>query len=218
MDNLVWVGGCDAFGLTRRELLWQVGLWLPPTNGRSDPARSRKQLELPLEHPYETLRFGDLTVDEKLLAEYEMLGYAPSGHPLALLRGRLPRQVVGSDRLPHLQHGSAVEVAGLVVARQRPQTAKGFVFLLIEDEASMINVIVRPDIFDRDRVAVRAEPFVWILGQLAKDDGSLNVIAEEVRPLRIRTPAVAVSDSPAPSRYSLLRTLRQLAPGSKDWG
>ncbi|MBI4499556.1 MAG: error-prone DNA polymerase, partial [Gemmatimonadetes bacterium] len=219
MDNLVWVGGCDSFGLTRRELLWQVGLWLPPKNERTDPARVRHQLELPLNHPYESLHFGNLAADERLLAEYGMLGFAPSGHPLSLLRGTLPRQVIGSDRLPGLEHGAPVEVAGLVVARQRPQTAKGFVFLLIEDEASMINVIVRPDIFDRDRVAVRSEPFVWVLGKLAKDDGSLNVIAEEVRPLRVCPPtAPAASAAPSPSPYSFLRSLRQNAPGSKDWG
>src|SRR6185295_13464461 len=148
---------------TRRELVWQLGLWLPPKNARTNPARVRLQLELELNHPHEHFRFDNLAADERLIAEYGMLGFAPSGHPLSLLRGTLPPGVVGSERLPGLEHGSRVEVAGMVVARQRPQTAKGFVFLLVEDEASMINVIVRPDIFERDRAAVRGEPFVWVI-------------------------------------------------------
>jgi error-prone DNA polymerase len=218
IDNLLWVGGCDGFGLTRRELLWQVGLWLPPKNERTEPARVRHQLELNLNHPHEQLHFGDLAADERLLAEYGMLGFAPSGHPLSLLRGTLPPSIVGSEKLPGLKHDSTVQVAGLVVARQRPQTAKGFVFLLVEDEASMINVIVRPDIYDRDRAAVRGEPFVWVFGRLAKDDGSLNIIADEVRPLTARKSPLASAPSAAPAPYSFLRSLRQHAPDSKDWG
>jgi len=225
IDNLVWVGGCDAFGLTRRELLWQAGLWLPPKNEQVDPARVRHQLELSLNHPFEGLRFGDLASDERLLAEYGMLGFAPSGHPLSLLRGALPPRVVRSDRLPALEHNSRVEVVGMVVARQRPHTAKGFVFVLMEDEGGMINAIVRPDIFDRDRIAVRGEPFLWITGRLAKDDGSFNVIAEEVRPLKVANPSLfpvppspSDSDSRSANPFAFLRSLRQNAPDSKDWG
>jgi len=221
IDNLVWVGSCDEFGLTRRELLWQAGLWLPPKREQADPARVRHQMELALNHPYEGLRFGDLAADERLLAEYGMLGFAPSGHPLSLLRGALPPGIVQSDKLPALEHDSRVEVAGLVVARQRPHTAKGFVFVLMEDEAGMINAIVRPDIFDRDRIAIRSEPFLWIIGRLAKDDGSFNVIAEEVRALKIRYSSL-VSRPPSPESssnpFAFLRSLRQNAPDSKDWG
>jgi len=128
IEHLVWVGGCDGFGLTRRELLWQVGLWLPPEAVQGVDARGRRQLELALNHPHEGLRFGGLAAAERLLAEYAVLGFAASGHPLSLLRGALPPGVVQSDALPRLEHGSWVEVAGLVVARQRPETAKGFIF------------------------------------------------------------------------------------------
>src|SRR5689334_5457973 len=75
IEHLVWVGGCDGFGLTRRELLWQVGLWLPPEGERSgDVGRrgGRRQLELALDHPYEGLRFGGLEAAERLLAEYDV--------------------------------------------------------------------------------------------------------------------------------------------------
>src|SRR6266700_2958675 len=185
IEHLVWVGGCDGFGLTRRELLWQVGLWLPPEAERGGEARGRRQLELALDHPHERLRFGGLAAAERLLAEYAVLGFSASGHPLSLLRGALPPAVVQSDRLPRLDHRAWVELAGLVVARQRPETAKGFIFVLLEDEAGMVNVIVRPDVYERYRTAVRGEPLLWVRGKLAKDDGTVNLLGEEVQGLRL---------------------------------
>ena len=231
IENLVWVGGCDDFGLTRRELLWQVGLWLPPKAERGADARGRRQIELPLNNPHEGLRFGGMEADERMLAEYEVLGFAASGHPLALLHDALPPGVTRSDGLPGLEHGARIAVTGLVVARQRPETAKGFIFVLLEDEAGMMNVIVRPDVYERRRVAIRGEPFLWVSGKLAKDDGTVNVIAEEARGLRLhgmRDAGSEVRDAtddhsspishPASRPYSFLKTMRRVAPDSKDWG
>jgi len=227
IEHLVWVGGCDGFGLTRRELLWQVGLWLPPEGERSGVVGGRRQLELALDHPYEGLRFGGLATAERLLAEYDVLGFAASGHPLSLLRGALPPGVVQSDALPLLEHDSPVEVAGLVVARQRPETAKGFVFVLLEDEGGMTNVIVRPDVYDRYRSAIRGEPLLWVRGTLAKDDGTVNVIAEEALGLHcgVRNAECGVDeeadDSALPtshSAFAFLKSMRRVAPESKDWG
>jgi error-prone DNA polymerase len=231
-DHLVWVGACDDFGLTRRELLWQVGLWLGPKEDR-DPRRVRRQLELPLNHPHDTLRFGGVDASERLLAEYAVLGFAASGHPLSLLAGSLPPNAVKSGKLVDHEHGEILETVGLVVARQRPQTAKGFVFILMEDETGMTNVIVHPDVYERDRLAIRGEPFLWVKGKLAKDDGTLNVIAEAVRGLGVRRSGGAtapasreVPEEPVPvgttrarpAAMRLLRSLRGVAPGSKDWG
>ena len=223
IENLIWVGGCDSFGLTRRELLWQAGLWLPPKANQPRKNRVRCQLELPLNHPYENLRFADVPPDERLLAEYQVLGFAVSGHPFNLLCDTLPPGIVRSDRLDKLEHDAEIQVAGLVVARQRPSTARGFTFILLEDQMGMINAIVRPDIYDRDRVAIRGEPFLWIVGKVAKDDGTVNVIAEEVRPLKLRrgftSPAAPTPSTAAPrSPYAFLKDLRRTAPGSKDWG
>jgi error-prone DNA polymerase len=228
IENLVWVGACDGFGLTRRELLWQVGLWLPPKTERSDRARVRRQLELPLTHPYEGLHFADVPSDERLVAEYEMLGFAASGHPFTLLRPALPPAVIRSDRLETLDHGTEVEVAGIVVARQRPETARGYTFILIEDEAGMMNAIVRPEIYERDRVAVRGEPFLRISGTLAKDDGTINIIAERVQALEVglrggkangRTghPRAGVSIEAPVSPTTLLKDLRRTPPAAKSW-
>jgi len=90
-----------------------------------------------------------------------------------------------------------------VVARQRPETAKGFIFVLLEDEAGMVNVIVRPDVYERYRTAVRGEPLLWVRGKLAKDDGTVNVLAEAAMGLRLDT---------------FLKMFRRVAPESKDWG
>ena len=230
IEHLVWVGGCDGFGLTRRELLWQVGLWLPPETERGGDAggtRGRRQLELAINHPHERLRFGGLAKSERLLAEYEVLGFAASGHPLSLLRGGLPPGVVQSDRLPRYEHRAWVEVAGLVVARQRPETAKGFIFVLLEDEAGMVNVIVRPDVYERHRAAIRGEPLLWVRGRLAKDDGTVNVLAEEAQGLKLGTRnAERGTDDwadrsafPLPySAFDFLKSMRRVAPESRDWG
>ncbi len=218
IEALMWVGGCDGFGLTRRELLWQVGLWLPPKASQSGDGRGRRQLELALNHPHEQLAFGGLAAHERLLAEYATLGFSASGHPLSLVRNALPHDLTLNRDLGNLKAGVKCKVAGLVVARQRPETAKGIVFMLVEDETGMTNVIVRPDVYDRYRAAVRGEPFVLVTGKLAKDDGTVNVLAEKVEGLRLggAQHAAPLHDSPTP--LSFLRAMRRVAPDSKDWG
>ena len=187
VENLVWVGGFEPFGLTRRELLWQAGLWLGPesdderSGGRDDHA----QTELALEDPYAGLAFPDLDDTDRMVAEYRMLHFSAALHPLSLLKGQLPSGTVESSRLHDLDQHATVRVAGLVTARQRPGTAKGYVFVLMEDESGAINVIVKPEIYERDKNAVRLEPFLAVRGRLQKDGASLNVIAQEVTPLRV---------------------------------
>ncbi len=217
IEALMWVGGCDGFGLTRRELLWQVGLWLPPKASHSGEGRGRRQLELALNHPHEHLAFGRLAAHERLLAEYATLGFSASEHPLLLVRNALPPGLTLNRDLEKLQAGVQCQVAGLVVARQRPETAKGTVFLLVEDETGMTNVIVRTDVYDRYRAAVRGEAFVLVRGKLAKDDGTVNVLAEAVLGLQTDIRKVDAT-RPTPHAFSFLRAMRRVAPDSKDWG
>jgi len=237
IENLIWVGGFADFGLTRRELLWQAGLWLGPetdadrTGGRHDHA----QTELALDDPYAGLSFPDLEAHDQMIAEYRMLRFSAELHPLSLLGDALPEGTVGSDRLPDLQQGSTVRVAGLVTTRQRPGTAKGYVFVLMEDECGPINVIVKPDIYERDRTAVRMEPFLVVTGKLQKDGGTINVIAHEVQAIRVPgapvrrrglsgsyatadAPSDEQVDEPVADPYRYLTELRQNAPGAKSFG
>src|ERR1051325_295812 len=188
----------------------------PSTN----PPSARRQRRLALHHPHERLRFGGLAAEERLLAEYAVLGFAPGGHPLSLLRGTLPPGVMQSDALSGREHATTVEVAGLVVARQRPETAKGLVFVLLEDEAGMVNVIVRPDVYERYRPAIRGEPPLWVRGKLAQDDGTGNGIAGEARGLKggTRNAERGTNSEPDSSAFAFLRSMRRVAPESKDWG
>ena len=214
VENLIWVGGFGGLGLTRRELLWQAGLWLGPetdderTGGREDHA----QTELALEDPYAGLSFPDLEATDRMIAEYRMLRFSAELHPLTLLKDSLPSGTVSSDRLPHLRQGSTVRVAGLVTTRQRPGTARGYVFVLMEDEHGPVNVIVKPEVYKRDRTAVRMEPFLAVRGRLQKDGATINVIAHEVEALRVGHPLIA---GRAPRRRDLSRSYAAVASGSE---
>ena len=215
IENLIWVGGCGSFGLTRRELLWQAGLWLGPetdakrTGGRENHA----QTELALDTPYADLHFEDLDPHDRMVAEYRMLRFSTELHPLSLLHDALPQDTMGSDQLPHLRNGSTVRVAGLVTTRQRPGTAKGYVFVLMEDTHGYINVIINPDVYQRDRAAVRMEPFLTVRGRLQIDGATINVIADELQALRVpgtpvrrrglsRTLATAENEETKPAAFA----------------
>jgi len=230
IENLIWVGGFDDFGLTRRELLWQAGLWLGPetdperTGGRDDHA----QLEMQLPDPHADLSFVDMNAEERMVSEYRMLRFSASLHPLALIRDQLPRGTIASGKLKELPNGSTVRLAGIVVARQRPQTAKGYVFVLFEDEDGPINVIVKPKVYERDRTTIRMEPFVAVRGRLQKDGETVNVIAYEVEGLRLggggRPPSArdveAAQSRPgsAPGdRRSTEEELFPSLPGTQEW-
>ena len=187
IENLIWVGGFGGLGLTRRELLWQTGLWMGPEtdNQRSGSRENHTQMELTLENPYAEIRFPDLDPTEKMIAEYRMLCFSAELHPLKLLQNALPAGTVSSDHLTHLQQGSTVHVVGLVTTRQRPGTAKGYVFVLMEDEHGPINVIIKPDVYTQNSSAVRMEPFLAGRGRLEIDGAPLNIIAHQVETLRV---------------------------------
>ena len=101
--------------------------------------------------------------DERLQADYAGMGLTIGPHPMALRRHDLAmRGVTRASDLPSARDGRRVRVAGMVITRQRPGTAKGFVFLTLEDETGVSNVIVRPDLFDRERFKILDEPFLQL--------------------------------------------------------
>ncbi len=122
--------------------------------------------------------------DERLQADYAGTGLTIGPHPMALRRGEMAlRGVLRASDLPQARDGRRVRVAGMVITRQRPGTAKGFVFLTLEDETGISNVIVRPDLFDRQRMTVIRQPFLIVDGVLQHQDGVLSVRAEHVEGL-----------------------------------
>ncbi len=229
IENLIWVGGMDSLGLSRRELMWQTGLWLGPESDakRSTERENHPQLGLALDDPHADLRFSQLGDHDRLLAEYRMLRFSTALHPLTFVKSALPSNRVLANQLPDLRQNATVAVAGVVVARQRPQTAKGYTFVLMEDEDGPINVIVKPDIYERDRSAVRMEPFLLVRGRLRKDGATINVVAYSVEGLRstgspdVDAPPTqeywgSLTSAPAPTK--LLTALRQAPPGIKSFG
>jgi error-prone DNA polymerase len=118
-----------------------------------------------------------------MAADYATSGLTAHVHPLALLRDNLPADAVTSVDLERLAHGARVKVAGLVVARQRPGTAGGIVFVLLEDEHGTINLIIPSQIYERHRLTVRTEPLMIVEGKLerlAAAGGSINVLVDRV--------------------------------------
>jgi error-prone DNA polymerase len=161
----------------RRIALWQLGVATP---GRKVPGGT--QLALPLDLPVPP-ELRALSKWEAMLADYGTTGMTTNTHPLALLRDRLPAGAVSSRELETLDHGTYVRVGGLVVARQRPGTANGIVFILLEDEHGTINLIVPPQIYERHRLIVRSEPLMLIEGKLerfAAAGGTMNVLVNQV--------------------------------------
>jgi error-prone DNA polymerase len=146
---------------------------------------------LPIEQ--DTVPLEDFSTWERMAADYNLLSLSPSYHPMALMR---PGIGEGMPTLRHLEvmpDGAKVRVPGMVVCRQQPGTAKGFVFLLMEDEFGMVNVIVPPWLHERQRAYVRGEPFVIIEGELQRKENTVNVLAERFHilpvPRSMRAPA-----------------------------
>ena len=126
-----------------------------------------------------------MTEAERLVADYAGMGLTAGRHPMALRREELGmRGVLRASDLPRIRQGRRVRVGGMVITRQRPGTAKGFVFLTLEDETGIANIIVRPDLFARDRLLLVEAPFLVIEGVLQNQDGVISVRAEEVQGMR----------------------------------
>jgi error-prone DNA polymerase len=126
-----------------------------------------------------------MTEAERLVADYAGMGLTAGRHPMALRRDDLAtRGILRACDLYTTRQGRRVRVAGMVITRQRPGTAKGFVFLTLEDETGIANIIVRPDLFARDRLVIVEEPFLIVDGVLQSQDGVTSVRAEQVHGMR----------------------------------
>jgi error-prone DNA polymerase len=185
LELLAWSGACDVLvkddagtrGSARRIALWQLGVATP---GRNVPGGTQLALPLDLPAPPELRKLSDW---ESMLADYGTTGLTVQTHPLALLRDRLAPEALTSQDLELLEHGTRVKVGGLVVARQRPGTANGVVFVLLEDEFGTINLIVPALVYERNRLTVRTEPLMMVEGKLerfAAGGGVINVLVDKV--------------------------------------
>ncbi|MFH1087046.1 MAG: error-prone DNA polymerase, partial [Chloroflexota bacterium] len=174
VENLVLAGAMDCFGKPKRRLLWELGT-LEHTPGD----------RLPLDYPEYDVPLPDMTDLEELSAEYKTQGLSATRHPMQVIRKDISGDgLLRSSQVLALSSGTRVRTAGYVVCRQAPRTAKGYVFLTIEDEDGLLNIVLKPPVYQQHRYLVRTEPLLVIEGVLQTREGIVNILAEHVASLR----------------------------------
>jgi len=179
LTTLADVGALNAFTDERRSALWQVERAVRPAGElyRDQGSGIRDQGS----GVSNSSPLRPMDDDERLQADYAGMGLTIGPHPMALRRDEMSlRGVLRACDLPNTKDGRRVRVAGMVITRQRPGTAKGFVFLTLEDETGVSNVIIRPDLFDRERMTVIRQSFLIVDGVLQHQEGALSVRAERL--------------------------------------
>lgn len=156
----------------RRDALWQV-----ERAGKLEGPLFRQKSEW-LRDDSETLPLQQMNTEERLVADYAGTGLTVGKHPMYYRRPDLRRQkVLSAKELRNCKDGEFVRTAGCIIARQRPGTAKGFIFLSMEDETGIANVIVTPDLYERERLVVTRSKFLLAEGPLQNQDGVIHVKA-----------------------------------------
>ena len=177
------VGGVNH----RRDALWQVEQVSRPAGPLL------RSLEVAPEEGVSPLR--RMTTEQRLVSDYAGMGLTTGPHPLAYRRAELQRQgIVAASGLHHVANGRIVLTAGCVIARQRPGTAMGFIFLSMEDETGIANIIVRPQLFEEHKVVVMRAKFLRVEGKLQNQDGVIHVMANHLEPLQMTALALQSHD------------------------
>jgi error-prone DNA polymerase len=198
--TLADIGALNSLGYDRRSALWQAeravrlaGVLFTTINAETpeyaenvfEKHDSADSANSAFDVVDESCPLKPMNEAEKLVADYAGTGLTIGRHPMALRRDELAmRGVLRASDLHAARQGRRVRVAGMVITRQRPGTAKGFVFLTLEDETGIANIIVRPDLFARDRLVIVQEPFLIVDGVLQNQDGVTSIRAEHVQGMR----------------------------------
>jgi len=211
LERLIRTGGLDSLGRPRRELLWQlreVAGRRSDAGQRSTPAAGRAlDLRLPAT---EAPDLPPLTESERIGDAYAVIGLDARRQVVALFRGSLDRLGALSNAALAEQPPGPVRLGGLVVTRQHPMTAKGTVFLAMEDETGMVNVTLWPDTWARLRSIVRRHALLLIDGELQREGNVVNVVATDAQPLpevAARTGGPAHPDGVRQTGYAGMRRL-----------
>jgi len=182
--SLARIGALNSLGSVehRRDALWQVEQAACPVCPLLR-CSSKEPGELPAPMP-----LRKMTTDERLAADFAGTGLTTGPHPMAYHRAALRREgILSADDLLRCGNNRKARIAGCLVARQRPGTAKGFVFLSLEDETGIANVILAPDVFERDRIVVTRSRSLLIAGTVQNQEGVVHVKAQRIKPLDITT-------------------------------
>jgi len=187
---LASIGALNSIGNVkhRRDAIWQVeqaGRSVGPLL-RSSTVHQAIDASMPLRK---------MTTDERIAADYSGSGLTCGPHPMAYHRTSLKQAgFLSADDLARSSNKLFVRIAGCVIARQRPGTAKGFVFISLEDETGIANVIITPDLFERERVVITRNRFLEIEGTLQVQNGVIHVKAAYIRPIDITCAEVISHD------------------------
>lgn len=192
---LAEVGALNSLGYDRRAALWQIERAVRPSGElfEEEDAAAGADFCVPdvsagpnVGSAVPTTRspLSPMTPVERMTADYAGTSLTIGPHPMAMRRTELAmRGVQRATDLPQGRNGHRVRTAGMVITRQRPGTAKGFVFLTLEDETGIANIIVRPDLFAAERTTLVSVPFLLVEGILQNIDGVTSVKAERVEAL-----------------------------------
>jgi error-prone DNA polymerase len=186
--QLARIGALNTLGDVehRRDALWQVEEAARATGPLLRGIAPSRKNNSPL---------ATMTTEERLVADFSGAGLTTGPHPMTYHRAVLRSEgILAADKLSQFTSNALVRVAGCVIARQRPGTAKGFVFLSLEDETGIANVIITPDLFERNRLVVTRHRFLLIDGQLQNNDGVVHVKAQHIAPLELTEAATASHD------------------------
>jgi error-prone DNA polymerase len=187
MVALARIGALNWVGETghRRDALWQV----ERVSRRPGPLLQSAE-EAEVDSPLERMSW-----EERLTADFQGTGLTVGKHPMAHYRARLAKlKILSAEELRSVENGRQVRVAGCVIARQRPGTAKGFVFLSIEDESGISNAIISPQLYEQNRLVVSTERFLIVEGKLQNLDNVIHVRAQRIQSLHLNTIAAPSHD------------------------
>jgi error-prone DNA polymerase len=190
LRRLAELGALNCFAEHRRAAMWEVEETLHDdllvrsrvVAAFVSNAESRKQELGTSPSPSTISPLVRMTLPERVKADYETMNLTTGPHPMKLLRESLPNIWRASD-LPHARHGSIIQIGGNVICRQRPGTAKGFVFISLEDETGVSNAIVEPELFEHFRLVITEEAFLLIEGEVQNSDNVILIKAREIKPL-----------------------------------
>jgi error-prone DNA polymerase len=194
LRTLAEIGALNCFAAHRREALWEVEKPLRQDdlfegNMAADVTATTTTAAVTDRRYKNDSPLAPMSYPERIQADFAGMQLTTGAHPMALLRSRLSGILRAAD-LPGAKHGSTVRIAGNVICRQRPGTAKGFVFVSLEDETGISNAIVTPPMFEANRLVITEEPFLVIEGRLQHANGVTHVKAQHIERLPY-DPAVA---------------------------
>jgi DNA polymerase III alpha subunit len=188
LTTLAEIGALNAVsreGLHRRGALWQVERAVRWSGPLLDELP-----EIDGESP-----LADMTYEERLIADFRSTGLTVGPHPMQYRRAEMKRMgIYRASDLAHLPNGRRLRIGGCVIARQRPGTAKGMMFMSLEDETGIANAIIAPDLLQKNRVLLISERFVMIEGILQNQDNVIHIRAERISALRITQAETASHD------------------------